>query len=720
MRQMNRVPARIVHRVWTPFLEGLQEKHRAFLDALDDRLMEAAERAIDSQRAAQSLRLSRQLRIGTQPLLARFREELARALLQDDEPDDAFETELTLMDSADTEREVALRKVVAGARSAMAAELEALETLTSDYQLADASETAPWHPHALGNAFLVALESVPLEADDDSLMLLHWFDRDVIRHLQPEMQALLAGFAEAGLAVPEFQPTPARTRDSHAHPGAHPGTRDSARETAAAPGDAHGQSNADWGQFGYHAPVAGQIMAVSQGASGDPRDAVSTILNTTSPGALEPFVMDLLQGLFDLILKRDDLNPALREPLSDLQLPLVRIAMAETHFFRDREHPARQMTGLLLNIALRVDPDLPLEEARSLPLARLVQEHVDYLRNKGLNDSDAYETALNTLRQDIRAAEDDVIRQAADAQAEAQKEEEHLQISHHVEATVHRTVISMGQDLPETAQQQLMDAWVPLLTAHQTAEAEGTGAGPGNSETSTATPEPPSAEVIPLPAGEARDARTGNTEEHGEGPAGLALLKELLQLMGEEPDFKASAPLLARIRGYLERAPLSTEERARIKSDLVSAHLMAAGRKRTQADPSRETTAARQSGTPESGRKRPSPRPTPSFGEATRHADDDPSLMRDHDDEHVQRADSLATGAWIQFTSPAGTRITRMKLVWRGAHAGRLLFTDAAGRDKRQHSVQGLAHEFRTGRAQIIPEESLFDHLMEQRLGASG
>ncbi|MGM0553080.1 MAG: DUF1631 family protein [Pseudomonadota bacterium] len=713
---MNRVPARIVRRVWTPFLEGLQAKHQAFLDALDDRLMEAAERAVDSQRAAQNLRLSRQLRMGTQPLLARFREGLAEALLHDDEPeDDASEAELTLMDSADTEREVALRKVVAGARSAMAAELEALETLTSDYQLAEAPETAPWHPHAMGNAFLVALESIPLEGND-ALMLLHWFDRDVIRHLQPEMQALLAGFAEAGLAVPEFRPTPARTRDARTPGHAPPGTSNGARE---ADGSTGGPPGADWGQFGYYAPVAGPLVAASQGTGASPRDAVNTILSTTTQGALEPFVMDLLQGLFDLILNRDDLNPALREPLSDLQLPLVRIAMAETHFFRDREHPARQMTGLLLNIALRVDPDLPLEEARTLPLARLVQEHVDYLRNKGLNDSTAYEKALNTLRQDIRAAEDDVIRQAADARAEAQKEEQHLQISHHIEATVHRTVLSMGQDLPDTAQQQLMDAWVPLLAAHQTADAEGTASEPGNPDNNAVPAEPATADVIPLPTGEARETPTGKTEAEGEGPAGLALLKELLQLMREEPDFKASAPLLARIRGYLERAPLSTEERARIKSDLVSAHLMAAGRKRTQTDPSRQTSTAPQSDTPESGFQRRPPRPSGQFGEATRHADDDPSLMRDHNDEHVQRADSLATGTWIQFTSPAGTRITRMKLVWRGAHAGRLLFTDAAGRSKRQHSVQGLGHEFRTGRAQVIPEESLFDHLMEQRLGAS-
>ena len=700
MAHPQRIPARTLHRIWAPFFNAVQERHDAFLNHLDDRLMEASERAIDSQRAAQNFALSRQVRLGSATIRQHFRERLYAALISGDETEGTGDLagaglELSLMDDADTEREVALRKLVNSARSSLSEEIDALETVTRDYELATPPEAAPWHPHALGEAFLEAVEAVPLPADE-CLLLLHWFDRDMLREMQPEMQALLQGFREAGFTVPEVRQaahnrsaargdvSPGQTAPTNAPPGTDsPGT---------------GAPSGHWGQFGYQVPAAGQVTtATGQVPAGSPVEAITTVLNTSPASTLEPFIMDLLQGLFDLILKRDDLNPALREPLSDLQLPLVRIAMRETHFFRDRTHPARQMTGLLLNIALRIDPDLPLEEARQLPLTRLVFENVERVRNGGLSDSAAFDEALNRLRNELATAEDQIAHQAASEQADAQQEERTLEIRYSVETTVERTVISMGQDIPDEAREQLMDAWVPLMTAQKTADAEASAAG----------------DTPPDPASPDND--------------GMALLHELLALMQKEPDFQSSAPLLARIRAFLDRAPLSKEERARIKQDLVSAHLVAAGKRRSAAA-DRQSSAEQaptgptgEAGTSEErsepARKRASARPGSIFGSSPRHVDDDPSLMRDHDDEHVEHADNLISGTWIQFTSPAGTRVTRMKLVWRGSHAGRLLFTDAAGRAKRQHSIQGLAHEFRSGRAQIIPEESLFDHLMDQRLG---
>ncbi len=718
MAQRHRIPARTLHRVWAPFSKGVQARLESFLGELDDRLMEASERAIDSQRSAQNLALSRQIRMAGGAILQHFRDRLLNAVTPEEAPEESageIEPELSLMDAADTEREVALRKLVAGARSVMAAEIDALETVTRDYRLAPTPEDAPWHPHALGEAFLEALEAVPLPPED-CLMLLHWFDRDVIRELQPEMQTLLQAFRDAGFAVPEARSS-ARTRPGATAPSG-PAAQGPVGGDGPPPTGAYGPASGpagaagNWAQFGYQVPVAGQVItttgAAPTGAGGyaSPGEAVATVLNSASPSTLEPFVMDLLQGLFDMILKRDDLNPALREPLSDLQIPLVRIAMRETHFFRDRTHPARQMTGLLLNIALRIDPDLPLDDARQLPLSRLVFENVERVRNEGLGDSEAYEEALTRLQDDLAEVEEKIVHQAADEQAEAQREERALEITYDVEATVERTVISMGQDIPDEAREQLMDAWVPLMTAQKTAAAE--------DDRSDASPA----------------AAAGDGEAAGDND-GMALLHELLALMQQEPDFQKSAPLLARIRSFLDSAPLSKEERARIKQDLVSAHLVAAGKRRSAPTESNESDASKSGGAadraPESSeerldqaRKRAASRSGSVFGNSPRHADDDPSLMRDHDDEHVEHADNLISGTWIQFTSPAGTKVTRMKLVWRGSHAGRLLFTDAAGRSKRQHSIQGLAHEFRSGRAQIIPEESLFDHLMDQRLGQTG
>lgn len=778
MAQPYRIPPRLLQRVWTPFLDALQEKNRAFLNELDDRLLDAAEKAIDSQRAQQSMMLSRQIRMAARPVLEQFREDLSQRLTTMQEEADAASAaddpglELSVMDQAATEREVALRKVIAGARSVMSEEIDALEQLTRDYHLAPSPEAAPWHPHALGEAFLQAVESVPLPPED-CVMLLHWFDRDVVRDLQPEMQGLIRAFGEAGLAVPELDPV-ARSRSRRA-PTSEQGPRGPHTDagsvgSAESPQPASsGAPQGHWGQFGYVVPAgqgagavpAGQEMQYPAGGMPGPVAVATMVQNAPSRESLEPFIMDLLQGLFDLILKRDDLNPALREPLADLQLPLVRIAMQDSSFFRNKQHPARQLTGVLLNIALRVDPDLALNDARELPLARLVAEHVERLRGAGLDSAEAYETALQALRDDLEQVEAEIEAEADTERREGEREEARIEVSWKMETTVHQTVQSAGQGLPDQARQQLMDAWVPLLTAEETARMEsapttghGTAdtaartAGPATDATADTTrgdaapesPEPASGDGDPAntPAtgtpgsGETSDpgektetgTATAQTDDGKESPAGLALLEELLRLMREAPDFKSSAPLLARIRGYLDKAPLSAEERARIKSDLVSAHLMAAGRKPTRSEhqsgeqtddsgaASTESASPRDRGRRSEGRAAASP-----FATAARLPDDDPSLMRDHDDEHVDTADGLQSGTWIQFTSPAGTRVTRMKLVWRGTHSGRFLFTDAAGRSKRQHSLQGLAQEFRTGRAQIIPEDSLFDHLMDQKLG---
>jgi hypothetical protein len=73
--------------------------------------------------------------------------------------------------------------------------------------------------------------------------------------------------------------------------------------------------------------------------------------------ALSPFILDLLQGMFDHVFRMVGFNAHVRAAVGNMHFALARVVIRDLGFFRDRTHPLRLWIGSLINIGLRINPD---------------------------------------------------------------------------------------------------------------------------------------------------------------------------------------------------------------------------------------------------------------------------------------------------------------------------------------------------------------------------
>ena len=101
-------------------------------------------------------------------------------------------------------------------------------------------------------------------------------------------------------------------------------------------------------------------------------------LRQASTGMLDHMVIEVVGSLFDQILSDPRVSPQMARQIARLQLPVLRVALADTSFFSSRKHPVRRFVNRIASLACAFDDfsDGPgrqfLERVRDL-----VQEIID-------------------------------------------------------------------------------------------------------------------------------------------------------------------------------------------------------------------------------------------------------------------------------------------------------------------------------------------------------
>jgi len=86
---------------------------------------------------------------------------------------------------------------------------------------------------------------------------------------------------------------------------------------------------------------------------------------------------------------------------------------------------------------------------------------------------------------------------------------------------------------------------------------------------------------------------------------------------------------------------------------------------------------------------------------------EDPDLL-DIDGDHLQKAQSLEIGSWVEFTEP-GCKVLIARLSWKSEVTGKLVFVNRQGHKVRNYMASELAMELRAGRAKAVESSSIFD-----------
>ena len=146
-------------------------------------------------------------------------------------------------------------------------------------------------------------------------------------------------------------------------------------------------------------------------------------LKTTSVGAgmgqVDSMTLDIVAMLFDELFDDPKIPIALKGLIGRLQLPMLKVAIADKDLFTKKGHPARQLLDTLGQIGLRLPADFDAESALFHKLETFIQELVDGFQEK----MEIFDTVRERLEEIIAEYDAGVAVQMRDSQKQLEQVE---------------------------------------------------------------------------------------------------------------------------------------------------------------------------------------------------------------------------------------------------------------------------------------------------------
>lgn len=443
-------------------------------------------------------------------------------------------------------------------------------------------------------------------------------------------------------------------------------------------------------------------------------------LKTSSLGAgmnsLDRMTLDIIAMLFDELFDDPKVPSTIKGLIGRLQIPMLKVAIADKSFFSTKSHPARRLLDAMGEVALRLPADFsdgdPLFERIEASVQRLVEGYQD--------DLEIFVAAREELAE-LLAEEDRRIEQEAAAQAKQAEEMENLALAR---SAAQQEVLARikTRELPPAVLKFLAQEWIKLLLLVHAKEGAESKAWHGAVATmddliwsvepkSTAEDRRKLATLIP---GLLKRLKAGIEEAAIDAAARTSFLGELMhhhmQAISAAPKPAAEAAAAPSMGTEPAGAAAVPAEPA----TAAAANAVAASAEQTQpvsAD-SLDFTAPITVQNP--------------FGAGEVAVD---NLDLDFTAEAVAGAkakreasirralDNLKMGHWVEFRDPDDESRTKPgRLIFVSPKKTRYLFaTDRAGKEIIQCSRAEIGRRFLMGQAVKLdgpPEESLFDRIM--------
>ena len=179
---------------------------------------------------------------------------------------------------------------------------------------------------------------------------------------------------------------------------------------------------------------------------------------------IEAVTIEIVSTLFDLIFGDEHVAPGIKALVSQLQMPVLKVAMVNQHFFADRSHPARRFLDSLSGIAIRWGKTVNTDD----PFYRKLSELVDRIQHTYDRDISVFEVAISELADFI--AEREVIEAEANRElAEAVRaREEEIRVQREGQARAQQIANQsltplLKQRLPEAIEGFLRNYWRDVL-----------------------------------------------------------------------------------------------------------------------------------------------------------------------------------------------------------------------------------------------------------------
>jgi len=393
------------------------------------------------------------------------------------------------------------------------------------------------------------------------------------------------------------------------------------------------------------------------GDTGNLLRALSRSAASRRIGAFDAALIDVVATLFDYIFD-DPRVPALMKGLiGRLQIPLLKLALADREFFSNRHHPARRLVNALAQSAT----DWEGAFGTGTGLYRIAEELVVRIQSDFSDGTGLFAVCLKELEDFLARKEHEADGRTAPIVAQLENRER-LEIASAM-ATESVAAHAANGSLPESVRQFLAGAWVEVLT---------------------------------------RAALDGG-QDGALWRCALATMEDLVWSVapkagaGERQRLVRIIPTLLRsLREGLDRSGMETADQETFFAGLVRLHAaavkagMVAGTVRPEAAPAPAATT----------QPRKQEAAVPRFAVAAEDAGESGPLA------------GLARGCWLNVRDASGV-VRRVRLSWVSPARTMYLFTNHQGERALALSRPELERRLAEGSAALAQERPLFDRVVE-------
>lgn len=384
----------------------------------------------------------------------------------------------------------------------------------------------------------------------------------------------------------------------------------------------------------------------------------------------ESDVIELMSLLYEHILRDVKSTSPVAKLLTKLQVPMLRVALADKGFFTRRQHPARQMLNVVAETGTSWLVDAEESDRGLLDKISLL---VDRVNQDYMGDSAVFESLVGDLQQQMQT----LARKAEVAErrhVEAARGKEKLELARiSAEAAISERM--QGRRLPRFVSTLLSQAWTDVLALTLLRSGEDSPLYRQQLETAEQLIEIAGGQQVPpAVAGQLREdveralIKVGYHDGDASAITGRLLSDESEpEVEGEEGNSRTELAIKLKSRGRLGQGEAQGRGAASVAE--------------------------------------PSEPPPPPLSEAER--------------AQFDRIRHLPFGSWFEFTESDGST-ARRRMSWFSTVTGNALFVNHRGQRAAEHSLEWLARELHAGRVKIVMAEqgTVIDRAWASIMGA--
>ncbi len=376
-------------------------------------------------------------------------------------------------------------------------------------------------------------------------------------------------------------------------------------------------------------------------------------------GPVDNIVIDVVATLFDFIFDDARVPEAMKGLIGRMQLPVLKLALADHSFFSNRNHPARRLINAMAQSSSTWDGELNPDSS----LYKAAEPLVLRIQNEACEDTSVFASCLDTFEAFL-AEQEKLADQKAAALTSRLTAREQLEIARTVaEGAI--AAHTADQDIPEAVRNFLAEHWLGVLT--EAARSGGEDGGQWNERVTT------------------MDDLVWSVRPKQGADERQRLVKILPKLLGG-------------LKAGLETAKVDTAPREAFFAELVKLHAVAVRAGMATPSPATSSSTTPSVNPPQGANVEPAAKPV---------AAPPPPAPEPEADE----LDELQRGTWIELALDNGER-RAVRLTWISPARTMYLFANRQGQRALALTRAELTRKFNSGEALLVDDEPLMDRLV--------